>query len=59
MTDDLTRMRAKRIARAHSTEQIRAALREAAGLCPTCQRQMREHTETQLDTCALGLPDGA
>lgn len=57
IVDDLTRMRAKRIARAKTPDEIRSAIRDAAQLCPGCGLLMRHHSDEQLDTCAKQLGD--
>lgn len=57
MTDDLTRMRAKRIALAQTPDQIREAIRKAAQFCPACGVLLRQHTDGQLDECAVRIDD--
>ena len=57
VVDDLTRMRARRIAAAKTPDEIRAAIRSAAQFCPRCGRLLRQHSDCQLDECAKHLGD--
>ena len=67
MTDDLSIARGKRIARERTTEEIRDAIRKFQSEClnPACRRPLRDHSDAELDTCAVAerdqfhLPEGA
>lgn len=61
--DDLTRARAARIAKQRMPTEIREAIRAFANACPFCGAALRDHTDDELNYCAvrgsMPMPEGA
>ena len=61
--DDLTRARAARIAKQRTQSEIRNAIRAFASPCPFCGAGLRDHTDSELNHCAVRgtqpMPEGA